>query len=72
VDLNLPDGRAVEILTSRAEEGHFPIAIIASSGSAQIAVEAMKAGALDFEMRAGSLYRAMRTLCELATKSERP
>jgi PAS domain S-box-containing protein len=51
VEMNLPDGSAVEILTSPAEEGLFPVVIMASCGSEQIAVEAIKAGAVDFVVK---------------------
>jgi len=68
MDLNLPDGRAVEALTSPAEEGAFPILLMTSYGNEQVAVEAIKAGALDyivkspeaFSSMAGTLERAMR------------
>jgi len=68
MDLNLPDGRAVEALTSPAEDGAFPILLMTSYGNEQVAVEAIKAGALDYIVKspeafngmAGTLERAMR------------
>jgi signal transduction histidine kinase/DNA-binding response OmpR family regulator len=48
MDLNLPDGRAIEVLTSPPVSGPFPVLIMTSYGSEQAAVEAMKAGALDY------------------------
>ena len=48
LDLNLPDGRAVEILSSPPEAGPFPIMVMTSYGNEQMAVEAIKAGALDY------------------------
>jgi PAS domain S-box-containing protein len=48
VDLNLPDGRAVEILTSPPETGTHPVLIMTSHGNEATAVEAMRAGALDY------------------------
>lgn len=68
MDLNLPDGRAVEALTSPAEDGAFPILLMTSYGNEQVVVEAIKAGALDyivkspetFNSMAGTLERAMR------------
>ncbi|MBK5274824.1 MAG: response regulator [Desulfuromonadales bacterium] len=68
MDLNLPDGRAVEVLTSPAEDGLFPILLMTSYGNEQVAVEAIKAGALDyivkspeaFALMAGTLERALR------------
>jgi PAS domain S-box-containing protein len=69
VELNLPDGSAVEILTSPAEEGLFPVVIMASCGSEQIAVEAIKAGAVDFVVKspeaiAGAPHTVERVLRE--------
>jgi signal transduction histidine kinase/DNA-binding response OmpR family regulator len=48
LDLYLPDGRAVDVLTSPAEEGTFPILVMTSLGNERVAVETMKAGALDY------------------------
>src|SRR5690349_12830289 len=44
VDLNLPDGRAVEVLTSPPEAGPFPVLVMTSYGNEQTAVEALKSG----------------------------
>jgi PAS domain S-box-containing protein len=48
LDLNLPDGRAVEVLTHPPEAAGFPILIMSSYGNERAAVEALKAGALDY------------------------
>ncbi|MEI6075104.1 MAG: response regulator, partial [Verrucomicrobiota bacterium] len=48
VDLNLPDGRATEILTHPAAAAPFPILVMTAFGSQQIVVEVMKGGALDY------------------------
>jgi len=47
LDMNLPDGRAIEVLTAPPEAGRFPIVVITAFGNEKIAVEVMKAGALD-------------------------
>ncbi len=68
MDLNLPDGRAVEALSSPAEDGRFPILLMTSYGNEQVAVEAIKAGALDYIVKspeafismAGTLERTLR------------
>jgi len=68
MDLNLPDGRAVEVLTSPADENAFPILLMTSYGNEQVAVEAIKAGALDYIVKspeafmslAGTIERAIR------------
>jgi signal transduction histidine kinase len=63
LDLNLPDGRAVEALTSPPESARFPILIMTSFGNEQTAVEAMKAGALDYVVKSPEAFGLMpRTL----------
>ena len=59
VDLNLPDGRAVEILSSPPETGAFPVLIMTSYGNEQIAVEALKSGALDYVVKSAGAFAAM-------------
>ena len=51
MDLNLPDGRAVDVLTSPPEAGPFPVVVTTSCGNELTAVEAMKAGALDYVVK---------------------
>ncbi len=46
VDLLLPDGNGIELLPGDREEATFPIVVMTSHGDEQIAVEAMKTGAL--------------------------
>ncbi|HNX49915.1 MAG TPA: PAS domain S-box protein [Thermoanaerobaculaceae bacterium] len=63
LDLNLPDGRAVDALNGRADEGAFPILLMTSYGNEATAVEAMKAGALDYLVKSADAFRSMpRTL----------
>ena len=59
LDLYLPDGRAVELLRSPPEDGLFPILIMTSFGSEQDAVEALKAGALDYVVKSAQAFIAM-------------
>ncbi len=59
VDLNLPDGRAVEILTSPPEAGPFPVVIMTSFGDEQIAVSAMKSGAMDYVVKSFEAFKNM-------------
>ena len=59
VDLNLPDGRGVELLESHATAGAFPMLIMTSYGNEQIAVEALKAGALDYVVKSAGTFAAM-------------
>ncbi|MDO8721799.1 MAG: response regulator [Syntrophales bacterium] len=59
LDLNLPNGRGVEVLTAPPEAGPFPILIMTSHGNEQTAVEAMKAGALDYIVKSPEAFVAM-------------
>jgi len=59
MDLNLPDGRAVEVLGLPPEDGPFPILIMTSFGNEQVAVEALKAGALDYVVKSPEAFAAM-------------
>ena len=59
IDLYLPDGRAVDVLTSPAEQGAFPILVMTSLGNEQVAVEAMKAGALDYLVKSPQAFADM-------------
>jgi two-component sensor histidine kinase len=76
MDLNLPDGRAVEVLTAPPESGPFPILLMTSYGDERIAVEAMKAGALDYLVKSQEAFTFMphsvdRALREWALIQER-
>jgi len=68
MDLNLPDGRAVEALTSPAEDGAFPILLMTSYGNEQIAVEAIKAGALDYIVKSPEAFNSMGGTLERAIR----
>jgi len=71
MDLNLPDGRAVEALTSPAEDGPFPILLMTSYGNEQIAVEAIKAGALDYVVKSPEAFNSMGITLERAMREWR-
>ena len=59
LDLNLPDGKAVEVLTSPPEAGQFPIIVMTSYGSEQLAVQAIKSGALDYVVKSPESFADM-------------
>ena len=76
MDLNLPDGHAVEVLTSPPEAGPFPVVVMVAHGEEQIAVEAMKAGALDCLVKSPEAFADLprtveRTLREWALRQAR-
>lgn len=59
MDLNLPDGRAVQAMTSPPENGAFPILLMTSFGNEQVAVEAIKSGAIDYVVKSPEAFAAM-------------
>ncbi len=59
MDLNLPDGRAVEALTCPPEAGPFPILVMTSYGNEQVAVETIKSGALDYVVKSPEAFADM-------------
>jgi len=48
VDLNLPDGKGTVLLPFDQNKAHFPIIMMTAAGSEVEAVEAIKAGAVDY------------------------
>ncbi len=56
IDLNLPDGRAVEVLTNPPEDALFPVLVMTAFGNQQIVAEVMKAGALDYVVKSPEAF----------------
>ncbi len=50
-DLRLPDGDGTELLSGNGSEGALPVVILTGHGDEQAAVDAMKAGALDYVVK---------------------
>jgi|GEM_PF-1149864 len=59
VDLRLPDGDGIELLQNELGIALFPVVIMTSHGDEQVAVEAMKAGALDYVVKSETLLEQM-------------
>ncbi len=51
MDLNLPDGKATEVLNHPPEDGFFPVLVMTNNGSEQAVGETLKAGALDYMVK---------------------
>jgi PAS domain S-box-containing protein len=51
LDMVLPDGNAIDLLTSIPEGNSFPMLILTSHGNEKAAVSAIKAGALDYMIK---------------------
>jgi len=71
VDLNLPDGRAVEVLTHPPEDAAFPVLVMTAFGNQEIVVEVMKAGALDYVVKSLEAFAAMPSTVERAFREWR-
>jgi signal transduction histidine kinase len=57
IDLLLPDGRGIELLEEKKADGFsFPAVIMTSHGDESVAVEAMKAGALDYLVKSEETF----------------
>lgn len=58
IDLLLPDGKGTELLHNGLPESH-PIIIMTSHGDEQVAVEAIKSGALDYVVKSEATFADM-------------
>jgi len=67
-DYLLPDGRAMDILPMDTEDISFPFIVITSHGDEHIAVEAMKAGALDYVVKSDNSMLDMPHIAERALR----
>lgn len=69
-DLLLPDGRGIELLPEDGE-ATFPLIVMTSHGNEQVAVEAMKAGALDYVVKSAAVLSDMPRVVERALREWR-
>ncbi len=67
-DLVLPDGRGIEFLPVEGEDQAYPVVIMTSHGNEQVAVESMKAGALDYVVKSAASLAAMPRIAERALR----
>ena len=56
LDLNLPDGNKMEALNLVSEDNPFPVLVMTSCGNEDVAVAAMKAGALDYLVKSPEMF----------------
>jgi PAS domain S-box-containing protein len=68
MNLNLSDGRAMDVLVTPPENGPIPILIMTSRGNDKIAVETMRSGALDFLVKSPETFLAMPRIVERALR----
>lgn len=67
-DLVLPDGKGTDLLPSNREDGPFPLLVMTSRGNEQVAVAAMKAGALDYVVKSPEAFSMMPRIAEGALR----
>jgi PAS domain S-box-containing protein len=67
-DWNLPDGKGTEVLDWPTIVSAVPVVIITSSGNEQIAVDAIKKGALDFVVKSPAVFDEIVHIIERALR----
>lgn len=63
-DWRLPDGKGTEVLST--DKRSFPVVVMTSYGNEQVAVDAMKAGAVDYVVKSPSAFAKMPLIAERA------
>jgi len=58
-DINLPDGKGTELIDADPEDQRYPLVVMTSYGDEQLAVDIIKAGALDYIVKMDSTFRDM-------------
>jgi diguanylate cyclase (GGDEF)-like protein/PAS domain S-box-containing protein len=67
-DYRLPDGDGTELLSNNTPAMSFPIVIMTGHGDEQLAVEAMRAGALDYVVKSEASMAEMPRIAERALR----
>jgi two-component system NtrC family sensor kinase len=67
-DWRLPDGDGLDLLPSALSPQHIPLILMTSHGNERIAVEAIKAGALDYVVKSEVTMRDMPHIVERALR----
>jgi len=70
-DLNLADGKALELLSCPNEQPEFPVLVMTSHGDEQTAVRAMRAGALDYLVKSPEAFAGLPHAVERALREWR-
>ncbi|MCP5197463.1 MAG: EAL domain-containing protein [Gammaproteobacteria bacterium] len=66
-DLHLPDGSGVDLLRAAAPLP-YPVIIMTSQGDEQMAVDAMKAGAMDYIVKSADTFRELARIAQRAVR----
>lgn len=64
IDLKLPDGSGIELLPPAGEAATYPIVIMTAQGDQKVAVEAMRAGALNYVVKSQDTFADMPRIVE--------
>jgi PAS domain S-box-containing protein len=67
-DWLLPDGKGMDLLPSNPEQFRFPLVLMTSYGNEKVAVEAIKAGALDYVVKSEAVLADMPYIVERALR----
>jgi PAS domain S-box-containing protein len=67
-DWLLPDGKGTDILLTHHQNRHFPVVLMTSQGNEQVAVDAMKAGALDYVVKSPVMFADMPHIADRAIR----
>ena len=71
LDLNLPDGNALDLLRELDPDPPFPTLIMTAGGSESLAVEALKSGALDYVIKSPDTFAELGRIITRALRERR-
>ena len=67
-DMKLPDGSALSVLSSMAGSASCPVVVMTGYGNEEVAVEAMKAGAIDYVVKSPEAFTSIPRTVERAMR----
>ncbi|MGD9849383.1 MAG: putative bifunctional diguanylate cyclase/phosphodiesterase [Desulfuromonas sp.] len=68
MDINLPDGRALQALADSHDHRAFPLLVMTAYGNEELAVEALKGGAFDYLVKSPDLFRRLPVIAQGALR----
>ncbi len=68
MDLNLPDGRSIDVLKDSLDGGRYPVVVMTSFGNEQSAVDAMKSGAIDYIVKSPDVFTGIQRTVDRALR----
>ena len=71
LDLNLPDGSAIDYLNEGKDQRPYPVLIMTAQGNEALAVAALKAGALDYIVKSPEAFAAIPRIVERSLREWR-